>query len=524
MGLIFTPLLSVEASVKALSVTPTIFEMAAVPGQQWESSVKVINQNAEPLTVYAEAVNFAPQGERGHGTFVPVYEDLSSGTTLAEWIEVSSEAFEITPEGSTEIPLTIKVPEEAAPGGHYAAIMIGTKPPTSADSPRVATAQVISSLFFVRIAGDVTEAGSIRSFQSLQKFIQTPEVSFALRFENKGNVHLQPQGEIVITNMWGRERGVIPINQKTHFGNVLPDSVRRFEFTWSGDFAFSDIGRYQAVVTLGYGRDQRTFITRETSFWLVPVKPVLIILVSVIGSVLFVVWMIRMYVRRMLALSGVVPAEMSDTVPTDNTSRVSTKKMSVWSSWKAPLTNGVIDLRSQLAVANSKTGFATIVWGLIKRYPIFWVACAGLLGISLLVWWYLQAVLVPARNYDITISTPGQETTLSSEEILYEQMQTDTAIARVSSSTQQYEIEIQNSSGEPGRAAAVATQLAEAGYEVGNLTVEKEQTRNRTVIVYDQALADAAIKLSTLLDGALLSARPDTDATTTMITIHVGDE
>jgi hypothetical protein len=55
----------------SLSVTPTLFQMSAVAGQSWSSGVKVINNNPHELTVYAQVVNFAPQGESGEGKLIP---------------------------------------------------------------------------------------------------------------------------------------------------------------------------------------------------------------------------------------------------------------------------------------------------------------------------------------------------------------------------------------------------------------------------------------------------------------------
>ena len=228
------PTLMYAQSGLSLSVTPTLFEMSAVPSQTWNSSVKIINNNKTDITVYAQVVNFAPQGEQGEGKFLPVFEKATEGSTLAEWISISSEPILIEPEKSFSIPFTVSVPQNAAPGGHFAAILIGTKPPKTDGSIKVQTSQIVTSLFFVKIAGDVKEEGTVREFRVVNSFVDTPKANFEVRFENKGNVHLQPQGEIVITNMWGKERGIIPISEKDCspsqensnlrilFGNTLP--------------------------------------------------------------------------------------------------------------------------------------------------------------------------------------------------------------------------------------------------------------------------------------------------------------
>ena len=57
-----------------LSVSPTLFEMTANPEQTWSSNVRVINANPFPITVFTEVVNFAPAGDAGQGTLIPVFD------------------------------------------------------------------------------------------------------------------------------------------------------------------------------------------------------------------------------------------------------------------------------------------------------------------------------------------------------------------------------------------------------------------------------------------------------------------
>jgi hypothetical protein len=131
---------------------------------------------------------------------------------------------------------------------------------------------------------------------------ETTEATFNLRFENTGTVHVRPVGDIRIFNMWGKERGVIPVNQGTAFGNVLPKSIRQYDFRWSGDFSPFDIGRYRAVVTLGYGSEVTRTTNAATYFWVVPVVPVALTLGGILFFILSSVYVIRRYIRNVLII------------------------------------------------------------------------------------------------------------------------------------------------------------------------------------------------------------------------------
>lgn len=291
----------------SLTITPPLFQLAIGPGEVWQSSLKVVNTNPYDLTVYASLMDFEAQGEDGQGRFIPILEknsfSLPPTASLASWIKISNEPIVVPTEKSMDIPFSVSVPSDAQPGGHYAAILIGTAPLAGAPSGSVIKiSSAVSSLFFARVKGDILEEGNIREFFTKKIFYQQPDVEFVLRFENSGNVHLLPQGEIVIYDMWGKEKGRIPINQNSDsFGNVLPRSVRKFNFLWQRDESIWEAGRYTAVATLSFGQNERQNISYTTSFWFVPLKPVLLIFGILVLIVLFTFLIIRSYIRRSLA-------------------------------------------------------------------------------------------------------------------------------------------------------------------------------------------------------------------------------
>lgn len=516
----------------SLSVSPTIFEMSAVPSQAWNSSIKVINNNEQDLTVYASVVNFAPQGETGSGKFLPVFEDFTEGKTLAEWITVSDEPYVIPREQSIAVPLTINVPSDAAPGGHFAAIMIGTRPLNSDQPFQVKTAQVVTSLFFVRVAGDVIEKGDVRTFRALDSFVDTPEVEFEVRFENKGNVHLQPQGEIVITNMWGKERGIVPINHQTHFGNVLPESVRKFNFTWKGEQSISDIGRYKAMLTLAYGVDERKFSTMSTYFWVVPVKPVLIVLGTILFIIWFASWCIRSYVRRMLAMTttdAYVPYSQRVSQQKLNEGDVLIQKRT---SIKAPIEVGVKDFKTRLAATHAFVDTCKMLLGFVMTYKKFFGSLLVLILVFCAAWYFIAEVTTDQKNYEVTIDNPDTSVTLSSEEIIYERSgNTIVEEQEIPSEieeevvSQNFDLILINSSDTPGVAASMQKSLESKGYDIGKLKSDFEESKDRTVIVYDVELQEAALQLSKLLGGALLSANNlDIVTNPPVISVYIGND
>jgi hypothetical protein len=515
--LLVAPLYAQEALT--LSISPSLFDMSVNPGQEWRSSLRVINVNNYELTVYVDVVNFFPRGEGGEGQFVPVDTTEAANATLAEWFIVEREAIVIPPEQTREIPFAVRVPVDASPGGHFAAILVGTKPPTpEAGQAKVQTSQMVTSLFFARVAGDIKEIGSIREFITPDSFLSSPEATFELRFENKGNVHLQPQGEITIKNMWGEVRGVIPINQSTQFGNVLPESIRKFTFSWKGEWSVSDIGRYTALATLAYGTEARQFSSQETTFWVIPFKLLFGILLGLAVFGGLVTWLVRLYVRHMLTMAGIdVSDHYSKKVVRSATSRTRTVAMHY------PVALGLSDLKQRWFTSATWQEKGKTLFGFAYRYKLFFIGVALVVCFTAVLIWYVASANTSHRGYEVEYINPDASMKLTSEEIIYNQFKLERAVKAVEVDVNLPKIKIINRSGVPGMGAEIKLRLEERGYQIISLEADFTSPQSRTVIVYGVEQDRDALRLSARLNNAPISnyAEPDSDQA---ITVYVGDD
>lgn len=400
-----------------LTLTPPLFQITQAPGSSWMSSLRLVNSNHYDITVTVKVQDFHPDGETGNAVLEDKPQASPTDTThMSGWIETNANSIFIKQNTTAYIPFTIHVPPNADPGGHYAAIIVGTTPADIKGGSGAGVGSAVSSLVFLRVPGDVIEKGDIRDFYPNDSFVQTTDNSFVLRFENKGNVHLVPQGEIVITNMWGKERGKIAINELNTFGNVLPNSTRKFQFSWKGESNPFEVGRYKAVATLAYGGDARQMASRTTYFWVIPLKPVFGILLGLIFFGWFISWSIRRYIRKALSLerdylgesayiSPQPKAEMNKNMAHTANMAQSTKNMRrpevTLEVLRRPIILGARDLgRTQVGVKkvspnkNSSTEDKSkialyIEWA--KRYRLFILfVVVVLLGFSLIGWYFVE--------------------------------------------------------------------------------------------------------------------------------------
>ncbi|MDA3840421.1 MAG: hypothetical protein PF572_04990 [Patescibacteria group bacterium] len=291
--------LAQEDSLK-MTLTPPLIKNNMNPGERWLSTVKLVNNNKEKLVVYTDIKDFRSSTEGGV-ELISNEESEGEGSKsgfLRQWMDIQDGPFEIAPYGSVEIPFEIEVPETAEPGGHYAAVLVGTKPNEDIYGSGLSISSMISSLILVNISGDVIEEGKIREFSTNKTYYKEPKVNFKLRFENTGNVHLQPKGNIVIKDMFGNEKDVIDINKDTAYGNVLPKSTKSWDFSWEGESGIFKMGKYNAVITVHYGEQTTEVDTRTFYFWYIDFKIVSIVLGSILGFLLLIFLMIKFYIRK----------------------------------------------------------------------------------------------------------------------------------------------------------------------------------------------------------------------------------
>jgi hypothetical protein len=299
---------------KALTVTPR-FEVDADPGQTVTTTLKVINEERQTHTYYLRTQNFNAQDETGNPSFTTRQEDL------AIWIKAPL-SITLGPGETFDLPIQIVVPPEADPGGHYAAIFFLSEPPSVDDqSGKVALGAKLGSLILLRVNGDFVQNASVLEFGTTgrQWFFDQLPVQFYYRFQNTGDDHQKPIGDILIKNFYGGTAKHLDANPME--GSVLPKSIRRFISSWTErgsdtkqppviDLPKTDpmsyweavnyqarhfvMGRYKAQLKVAFGSKEFKTDHAEFVFYVIPWQ----LLSIVIPLLIIILWLLRFFIKR----------------------------------------------------------------------------------------------------------------------------------------------------------------------------------------------------------------------------------
>ena len=295
-------------TAQALTISPPKFELDGNPGSIIKQVIKLFNETEEAKVFYPSLQDFVARGEAGEPGLVE-----KSEFGLSEWVKIDTGPIFLSGKERKEIGFVVEVPENAEPGGHYAAILFSTQPPEKMQGATpIAIAGKVGSLVLLKVGGEILESGKLVEFDTKdgKSFFTHLPIDFYVRFENLGNVHLKPQGQIKITGLLDITSTPTTLLVNEAGGNALPQSIRRYDVNWTkpglktitnGIFeelthqwkGFA-IGKFTAHLNLYYGTEGKQMAASET-FWVFPWLLILVLAVGVTVLVLGLKVGIRKY-------------------------------------------------------------------------------------------------------------------------------------------------------------------------------------------------------------------------------------
>lgn len=258
-----------------IKVSPVVKEINTQPGSIYKDKIIITNLSNEDISIDIEVKDFTALGEKGDTEFIdPQTDNLYS---MAGWFELPKN-IKLGKNEQTQLPYTINIPPKATAGGHYGAIILSPSKKISS-VVNISTIAQVGVMFLVDILGTSVNIGEIVSFNPSQKiYFAQNDISLITRISNKGNTHFSPEGEIIITNLFGKEIANYTFNEKNN--NILPNSIRKFKNEIHGNY----FGIYKAKANILIS--QGKYLTSQTTFVILSWKETLLVLLIVVLVIL----------------------------------------------------------------------------------------------------------------------------------------------------------------------------------------------------------------------------------------------
>jgi len=270
---------TLAAATSTITAIPPRLVLKGDPGDIIKTTLKVRNdsETSQNYTVYVD--DFIVNDLLG--TPVPLSENISSKWSLRKWI-TAPELLPIDKNTTQNVPVTIRIPSSALPGGHYALITYmpnaDIKPGELKKTSSI-IGQRVGSIIYLTVNGKIKEEANITSFTA-PKFTEKGPVEFFGKIENSSDIHIQPKGQIIISDFLNNKVANMPVEM----GNIFPENIKQFNSVWNQKWGY---GRYKAELNLIYGSKDNV-LAATIYFWLFPIMLVIYILVALV-SVLTVI-------------------------------------------------------------------------------------------------------------------------------------------------------------------------------------------------------------------------------------------
>ncbi|MEI6281052.1 MAG: hypothetical protein WCP17_03590 [bacterium] len=300
-GNFFIPKYSLAFEKSKLNITPQNdfvvepgkTEVFLNPGDNMVKNITVTNRIDRPVKFKLSTEDFI--GTNDPKQPVVLLGDSYSPYSLKDFIVPEISEFTLEMGEKIVIPVTISIPANAEPSGHYGALIVSNDPSNqAAGSPLEVEGKTriisrIGSLFLLKLNGEGKEEGNIEDFKLIgpqKTFYNERPKGFEIAYKNTGNVHLVPYGTIAIKNIFGGVVSKLPVD--AYF--VLPDSIRYRDVNWTSGFS---LGFYSAELSLnkGYGNQYENI---SLSFWVLPWK---ILLFGFIGCAFLIALFYYLFTR-----------------------------------------------------------------------------------------------------------------------------------------------------------------------------------------------------------------------------------
>ncbi len=256
-----------DGAVGDYVVGPGKVEVTVAPGETVTRYISLTNRVSSDRTFEMTVEDMS--GSADGTEAVVLLGDQKGPYSMRDYISFPTPMVTLDLGERVQLPVTITMPPNAEPGGYYGAVLVSTVQESESEvtgAPRSPIVARVGTLFFITVPGEAERASTLVSFDTInsERWFQSGPIDLQIVHENTGSVHLNPYGEVSVTNMLGEQVGFVELEPWF----VLPKAMRLREISWDRELLF---GRYTFTAKINRGYDN---VIDESSLviWVLPWK------------------------------------------------------------------------------------------------------------------------------------------------------------------------------------------------------------------------------------------------------------
>lgn len=282
-----------------LVVAPARQTVAIDAGKSENLQIKFFNESTTPISGNLKAVDFIVTGKDGS----PILLEDQVNT----WVKLPFDRASVASGDVLRVNFKVEVPKNTQPGGKYVAIIFEqtgqlATPVTNNESATAISPRIVG-LLNIRVNGPIVEYSFIDKLK-IPSFLEFGPIKLSFDILNKGGYHINPKGQVTLTDWTGKEVDRVTLENK----NIFPDTSRTYSSKIGKTWMF---GKYTVDITAAYGETGKT-LTETKFIWIVPVTVILIVVFSTLITI-FAVYLISQKIKaKQMKLEEKLEEEISD--------------------------------------------------------------------------------------------------------------------------------------------------------------------------------------------------------------------
>lgn len=266
-------------AIGQFALSPMYQQITLTPGETYVGNFEVINPGDNTID-FRYTVDIKPFSVEG-------LDDLSftengDYNQIVDWIELSRTEGVISPNNTQEVRFTINVPENAAAGGQYAAILV-TSEEYRLDNSSVDLREKYeaSHLIYAEVSGETVRKGTIDNI-NVPSFLFSGNITGSASITNDGNVHSEATHTLQIFPLFSKEE--VYTNEENPKGVwIMPGNTAYSSIAWEET---PSIGIFHVIYSVEYEGVESNIDK------IVIVCPLWLLLVIIFAIILIIFWII----------------------------------------------------------------------------------------------------------------------------------------------------------------------------------------------------------------------------------------
>lgn len=214
--------------VERIAISPTSKPYDLEAGEIRTDEVTVINDGDLPFDFVMYARPYSVTNEE----YTPDFSTTKPNTDVYQWIKFEKTKFSLAPREKATVKYTIKVPQDATPGGHYGVIFAETESKDEAAGASVVRKKRVGSIVYATVKGEYKIEGQTESIE-VPFWQSRPPMQVSARVTNTGNTDFAVKNTFVVKDVFGRVK-----YENSPEKRILPNTTRDITLPWEGSPQF----------------------------------------------------------------------------------------------------------------------------------------------------------------------------------------------------------------------------------------------------------------------------------------------